>query len=129
MISLRAMTQTGGPVEVKGVETRWVQYKSDNTENDLWGISFTNMNSIPVSIESEVWVRDYTYEQAGTMRVVNEPEHIINTKSFVLKPNEEYLWKLNFTYYGQQGASNNERKSVYGGFIYYYVRFKAFKIL
>ena len=87
--------------EVRGVETKLVKYHGSEYNykygkysssypgtSDLWfGYSFRNMNSIPVSVDIELYAdvkQDYTYEYV---------EKLLTTKTIVLEPGEEYIFK------------------------------------
>jgi len=74
--------------EVRGVETKVVEYSSTPYEvfcgksgiewhTEWFGYSFSNMNSIPVSVEAELYIDDV----------------LEDTKSFVLNSKETYIWK------------------------------------
>lgn len=73
--------------KVRGIETKLVLYGQYedyyHVKNDLYGIEFTNRNSIPVSVTLELWKRNYEGE-----------DKISISKDIVLKLNESYLWKI-----------------------------------
>lgn len=117
--------------EVRGVETKIAKYEGSRYSNEgggnLWfGYQFTNLNSIPVSVDAELY-RD------------NE---LISTKSFVLKSKEIYIWKFEhnsdfqvYYYYttdiSRPSYTTRVEKSNPGSqykTIKYYVRYKAYKL-
>ena len=109
-----AQTSTQGFVEVKNVETRWESYKDGS--NDLYGVTFTNKNGFPVTIEAELWINISSSNFAP-----NQTNRIANTKSFVLQKDEEYTWKVGLTrYIGYEGGAS-------GGYDKYFIKFKAYK--
>ena len=75
--------------EVRGVETKVVEYigsayyvRNNNSgsgecHTEWFGYSFYNMNSIPVSVDAELYIDD----------------KLVDTKSFVLAAKEAYIWK------------------------------------
>lgn len=79
--------------EVRGVETKLVKY--EGSEYYVWdgkysnlrfGYQFLNLNSIPVSVDAELYVTDeYTKEQ-----------NLRDTKTFVIEPKETYIWKFEY---------------------------------
>lgn len=86
--------------EVRGVETKLVKYHGSEYDyesysgsyagtSDLWfGYSFRNMNSIPVSVDIELYADvkpDYFADQYV--------EKLLTTKTIVLEPGEEYIFK------------------------------------
>lgn len=124
--------------EVKGVETKLVIYDGSKYEvcvdfyydryksSTKWfGYSFYNMNSIPVSVEAELYKKG----------------RLVTTKTFNLKSNETYIWK----HEGYGEFKVNECKECFGekwtnekigpGEGYYssqggyYVKYKAYRIL
>ena len=85
--------------EVRGVETKLVkyhgseyhyrEYRTSAGTSDLWfGYSFRNMNSIPVSVDIELYADEQPY---GNDQYV---EKLQTTKTIVLEPGEEYIFKL-----------------------------------
>ena len=114
-VSLISYAQTTAPgfIEVKKVETRWEKYKNEDNK-DMYGVSFKNLNTFPVTVEVEVW-RHYSFNNNSSTA-----NQLTNTKSFVLKENEEYLWKLEIGFY----------RAYMGGYVdssIYRVQFKAYK--
>jgi hypothetical protein len=132
--------------EVKGVETKLVVY--DGSEYEVangssrsgglqyrssikwFGYSFYNMNSIPVSVEAELYkTHDYT------------GQFLVTTKTFNLKPGETYIWKhenakafrVNYkddSSYCCWTESKKEPNDYYSdGRVTYYIKYKAYKIL
>lgn len=118
--------------EVKGVETKLVIY--DGQEYEYWGdnaryasystewfgFSFYNMNSIPVSVEAELYY-------AGKL---------VDTKTFSLASKETYIWKQksnnSFRVYDSVGKKEVPDDYARNGDEYgytYYVKYKAYKIL
>ena len=124
--------------EVKGVETKLVIY--DGQEYEYWknnayashstewfGFSFYNMNSIPVSVEAELY-------HAGKL---------VDTKTFSLASKETYIWKQkhnsDFQVYSDYDdvfgfKGKKEVPAYYDRYGYidgstYYVKYKAYKIL
>jgi len=112
--------------EVHGVETRmvctsdcnpngswdgWGKYTYSSYEHMPWfSYEFTNMNSIPVSVEVELYNKKI-YN--------NKTEYIlIATKSFVLESRESYIFKTH-----EEGIDWYERHDEY------YVKYKAYKLL
>ena len=89
--------------EVRGVETKLVKYhgseynyydkysgyNSSRGTSDLWfGFSFRNMNSIPVSVDIELYA-DVKQNYSANQYV----EKLQTTKTIVLEPGEEYIFK------------------------------------
>ncbi len=126
-------------LEVRGVETKVVIY--DGPEYSGWkypgtgpeqystkwfGYSFYNMNSIPVSVDAELYCVEYGREK------------LVSTKAFNLKSKETYVWKMenkrdfmvNYDTAGSHGDWSDEGRSTPGlqGRTYY-VKYKAYKIL
>ncbi len=121
--------------EVKGVETKLViydgpEYKVDNGTNrygySMWktstkrfGYSFYNMNSIPVSVEAELYKKG----------------KLVSTKTFNLKSNETYIWKheANSDFYLNHDESDSGWKwtdtKEEPGYGSYYVKYKAYRLL
>ena len=119
--------------EVHGVETKLTKYSGpEYGSKNLWfGYSFTNMNSIPVSIDAEL------YEITRT----REDGKIVSTKSFTLKSGETYIWKfennsdftvydVHYNYNGRKYYSEKKEpkytNNVYSG---YFIKYKAYKLL
>lgn len=115
--------------EVRGVETKIAKYEgprySANGDCYLWfGYQFTNLNSIPVSVDVELY-RD---------------DELISTKSFVLKSKEIYIWKFEhsshfqvyYSYIPDFRYSREKRVETSNpgdrDRIKYYVRYKAYKL-
>lgn len=90
--------------EVRGVETKLVKYHGSEYDyyfskfgddrrgtSDLWfGYSFRNMNSIPVSVDIELYADVKQEIRYGTYEYV---EKLLTTKTIVLEPGEEYIFK------------------------------------
>lgn len=126
-------------LEVKGVETKLVIYDGSEYEayafsgsyksSTKWfGYSFYNMNSIPVSVEAELYK---THDDKG--------QWLVATKTFNLKPGETYIWKhentsafkVNYKDGYHSWTESKEGPYYYydGRAVTYYVRYKAYKIL
>ena len=132
--------------EVKGVETKLVVYDgseynvkngSSRNGNSLYkystkwfGYSFYNMNSIPVSVEAELY------------KTHDDKHFLVTTKTFNLKPGETYIWKhenmaafqVNYDDYiyghNDYWTESKEEPNYYdSGRVTYYIRYKAYKIL
>ena len=131
--------------EVKGVETKLVVYDGSEYEvrngssrsgglnyrsSTKWfGYSFYNMNSIPVSVEAELYK---THDYKGQL--------LVTTKTFNLKPGETYIWKhenmfafkVNFQYCPTCNShwtnGNTEPRSSDYSSNSYYVEYTAYKI-
>lgn len=110
--------------EVRGVETRLKVYNGSQYGyygHYLWyGYAFTNMNSIPVSVDAELY-RDTSYGN-----------RLVETKTFVLESQETYIWKFEYNDDFQciEGANNKQdfpgaRNNSYTK---YYVKYKAYKL-
>ncbi|MGM9774184.1 MAG: hypothetical protein ACI3Y2_03145 [Candidatus Egerieousia sp.] len=125
--------------EVHGVETKITKYSGPEYEtnktksySNLWfGFSFTNMNSIPVSVDAELY---------SAIREHSSVEYrLITTKSFTLKSGETYIWKFEnnghfkVNYHGRiyhdVYTRDEPGDSDYGYSISYYVKYKAYKLL
>ena len=118
LVSFTLVAQSGVLVEVRGVETRWASYDSiEPAKKSVWGFAFTNMNKFSISIDAEL-MRNPTDEER---RYGIKDDVLVNTKSFVLDPGEEYIWQLEFNHYNIQTGAY-----MYGG-TYFNVRFKAFR--
>lgn len=116
--------------EVHGVEiTRKIikEVPHNNGYADLYfGYEITNMNSIPVSIEIELY--------HSTCRVdsyTNSKEEVVETKNITLQSKESYLWEPTFKI---RGYRRGEIQYSYGTDCRHwaencYVRYKAYKIL
>ena len=104
-------------IEVKSVET---QKLNTNTEK---GFEFNNLNNYTVTVEAELRVPAYAAISGGgsvRMSVSGVSYFTIDTKSFVLKENEKYVWK---TLLRAKTHSNLNHEADT------YVVFKAFKCL
>lgn len=130
--------------EVKGVETKLVIYdgpeyraaydKNRYTGNERhqsstkwFGYSFYNMNSIPVSVEAELYSH-------------YEGHSLVTTKTFNLKPGETYIWKHenrrdDFKVNARETPTttwwtdSKKEPNSGNGRVTYYVKYKAYKIL
>jgi hypothetical protein len=123
--------------EVHGVESKmvctyncnpdgsWEQWKLGREDMNPWfGYQFTNLNSIPVSVEVEL------YKKQKIRVSSNSSEHkdefiLVATKSFVLKSNESYVFKTE-----ERGIDCYQCINAYSwiGHDYYYVKYKAYKL-
>ena len=90
----------------------------------LFSYEFTNMNSIPVSVEVEL----YHYEYIKEVRYTKIYDYVLKgTKSFVLQSGESYVWKNG----NERGiARHNPPLSTWhdDGHKDYYVVYKAYKL-
>ena len=105
--------------EVRGVQTRVVEYQSDKKEKDVGynrhGFEFKNENNYPVWVEVELCTNGFNYS-CGT-----ENEGTYDTKSFTLNAGESYIWKVGDKYIW---FCFNSYKDYYDK---YYVKYKAYK--
>ena len=105
--------------KVRGIETKLVQYDYDNNRRGIYGIQFTNYNSISVSITMELWLKgkySNLYERYAE-------DKVYLSKDIVLKPNESYLWKI--------GKYKNDDGELWEGDYYpsyYYYKYEAYKL-
>ena len=97
--------------EVRGIEIRYVK---DEESDKLYNVECTKFNSIPVSVSLELWQRDYS----GTTNALSQ------TKDFVLKPNESYVWKVR----REKSGSELYEPNCYSHCLRYYVKYKAYKM-
>lgn len=114
--------------EVRGVETKISKYEGPRYrvtgDHYLWfGYQFTNMNSIPVSVDVELYRSWYSS---------NYEDKLITTKTFVIEPKETYIWKFehndDFQVYCYDSGYDREKETI-GEYNYtYYVRYKAYKL-
>ena len=102
--------------EVRGIEIRYVKDEeiAKYEYDQLYNIECTNFNSIPVSVSLELWQRNYS----GTTNALSQ------TKDFVLKPNESYVWKVRRTKSGSELYEPNCSSQC----LRYYVKYKAYKM-
>ena len=126
--------------EVRGVESKLVVYDGPeyeeitdtrrgspvySTYTEWIGYSFLNMNSIPVSVDVELYERE---EKAGTTT-------LISTKSFVLQANESYIWKHenNISFRARDGERIKAEPYYNPSYSYsrykYFIKYKAYKLL
>ena len=106
--------------EVRGVETKLAKY--DGPRYSLWfGFQFTNLNSIPVSVDAELYYHfiDVNYDRVDRLEAI---------KTFVLEPKETYIWKFENNDDFQVGKSETLTWSSARGPYGYYVRYKAYKL-
>ncbi|MBQ4499935.1 MAG: hypothetical protein IJO90_04180 [Alistipes sp.] len=108
VVMLGFTTQLYAQNEVRGVETKVAKYQGsyysvgDTESNEWFGYSFTNMNSIPVSVDAELYVGSGSLEE---------------TKSFILQPQESYIWKF------EKNTDFQVTDAYYSGYrTYYYER-------
>ena len=111
--------------EVRGVETKRVKYSGSQYEypdkynvhrtlssSEYYGWEFHNANSIPVSVDIELWLKN-----GGLQK----------TKSVVLEPSEKYIFK--FEEYEASHCHQGDVWQYYDENIeHYYVTYKAFKL-
>ena len=109
--------------EVHGVESKmvcthdcnpngsWDNWSYGETKWPWFAYEFTNLNSIPVSVEVELYHKEKTgYEKYEFV--------VISTKSFVLKSGESYVFKT-----GEKGINEYFHNREY------YIKYKAYKLL
>ena len=134
-------TANGKAQEVHGVESRmvctydcnpdgswenWGRYTSGiGYEHQPWfSYEFTNMNSISVSVEVEL----YHYECVKAFGVCDKYDYVLKgTKSFVLGCKESYIWKN-----GKEKGIDYHNRDIYettDRHKDYYVIYKAYKLL
>lgn len=118
--------------EVRGIETRRVTYEGPRYEdpgqglhsswyNTYYGFEFHNLNSIRVSVDIELYVRN-KYDNY-------EPDKLIDTKSIVLKPNETYVYKRESDFSFMKGGNPDGYSiSMHHDIRDYYVKYKAYKV-
>lgn len=125
VVMLGFTTQLYAQNEVRGVETKVAKYKGsyydvgESRPNEWFGYSFTNMNSIPVSVDAELY----------------ESGSLTDTKSFTLQPQESYIWKFenNSDFKVKYSTSSmysyrdtyHERSQPSGS---YFIKYKAYKL-
>ena len=134
VVMLGFTTQLYAQNEVRGVETKVAKYQGsyysvgDTESNEWFGYSFTNMNSIPVSVDAEL------YEQ----RSVYQPTRLTETKSFTLQPQESYIWKFEQTnsdfkvksaeFSGNRTYYYESKEPGYRSGTKYIIKYKAYKL-
>lgn len=99
-------------VEVRGVETAVVK------DNGKWAYKFSNPYPFSVIIDAELY---FNYMSSNESTKVL----IFNTKSFILKPYEEYIWHQ--PNIGDFDA--NYTHPCIGSHSTYYVKFKSYKLI
>ena len=122
--------------QVHGVETKLTTYFGpaytvQRVDYFEWfGYSFTNMNSIPVSVEAELYENLPGRNDCDETRV-----ELVTTKSFVLQPKETYIWKFEnkeaFKKMHWRKTYDEPSNDRYGnGYreTSFYVKFKAYKL-
>lgn len=110
--------------EVRGVETKLAKYDGPRYTdgNYLWfGFQFTNLNSIPVSVDAEL----YYYSRQDDY---NRVDCLETTKTFVLESKETYIWKFEHNTSFRVYIGDNEQETLEGHRRGYYVRYKAYKL-
>lgn len=113
--------------EVHGVETKMVCTYDCNPNGkwDKWddgrkykypwfAYEFTNLNSIPVSVEVELYSNTTSFNKD----IITDDFKVIATKSFVLKSGESYVFKTD-----EKGITEYRYQESY------YVKYKAYKLL
>lgn len=120
-----ATTQIYAQNEVRGVETKLVKYYSIEKKTDYLGYEFYNMNSIPVSIDVELWMKKYD----------DDEYKVVETKTFVLDSKERYIWKhenlydFSVNYEGWVGTAERKKPGQdRSKDTDYYVKYKAYKL-
>lgn len=105
-----ASTECFAQQEVRGISTKRITY-NDNAK-ELYGWELTNHNSIPVSVDIELW------HHVGYNRNSNNDYQTIRltTESIVLNSNETYIFK-----YTDFLTPKVDVK-------YYYITYKAHKL-
>lgn len=89
----------------------WTSY--GETKHPYFSYEFTNLNSIAVSVEAELYFK------------MSSGDFVLqSTKSFVLRSQESYIWK----------GGNEKGIDMYWGpdvhdYKHYYVKYKAYKLL
>lgn len=117
-------TNTFAQEKVRGIETKLVKYdtyKYNDYTEDVYGIMFTNRNSIPVSVTMELWEGQSRKSWTNSFESNNQ---LVSSKDIVLDPNESYLWKVNAGKYGESSLRN------LGEYTYhtYYYKYEAYKL-
>lgn len=116
MIMCLFATNAFAQEKVRGIETKLVMYDEkdvDSSWDDIYGVEFTNRNSIPVSVDVELWHRRY-----------NKEDQLSLSKSFVLEPNESYLWKI----WKCKGSDGSIYECNCYSECYYYYKYEAYKL-
>lgn len=124
--------------EVHGVESKmvctyecnpngsWDNWKYGGEDKHPWfAYEFTNLNSIPVSVEVELYHKEIVKRGQDPFSHLYDYK-VIATKSFVLKSGESYIFKNGE--YGIGRYSYND----YSGYVSYqdyYIKYKAYKLL
>lgn len=120
MIMCLFATNAFAQEKVRGIETRLVAYDKDGDKEDIYGIEFTNRNSISVSITMELWEKG----SWNRWRDVYDDDRLSQGKDIVLEPGESYLWKIekkrssDGSLYEERGSFNH----------YYYYKYEAYKL-
>lgn len=114
--------------EVRGIETRRVIYDgpvytvnyvlSAASSCKYYGWEFYNANSIPVSVDIELW------SQATSVGADNQ---IVKTQSIILKPGEKYIFKRE-EHISTKVDRGELRDSKDYPISQYYVKYKAYKL-
>lgn len=108
--------------EVRGVQTRVVEYQSDQYYQRLGyerhGFEFKNENSYPVWVEAELCTNGFSYTYGGVQRDAGT----YDTKSFTLNAGESYIWKV-----GDKLLRCEVGYNYYDYYDNYYVKYKAYK--
>lgn len=137
---LSVNAQAYKPIKILGVEynthssSEGISVDSIRLQNDgsyLIELYNTNMNSIPVSVDAELY---------SAIREHSSVEYrLITIKSFTLKSGETYIWKFEnnghfkVNYHGRiyhdVYTRDEPGDSDYGYSISYYVKYKAYKLL
>ena len=126
--------------EVRGVETKLAKYEgseyyaANGKYSNLWfGYQFLNLNSIPVSVDAELYVTNE----------LTEEQNLRDTKTFVIEPKETYIWKFEYNndfrvygYYSDPFGSEYMHTRAYPGYKVdpydhdrtYMIKYKAYKL-
>ncbi len=100
--------------EVRGVQTRMVEYQSDDYRNRTrHGFEFKNENNFSVWVEVELWMCPVTIN-VGSRDEKEMRESIIDTKNFTLNVEDTYIWKCS------DKMDQYEKEN-------FYVKYKAYK--
>jgi len=106
--------------EVRGVQTRMVEYQSDEYRNSIkytrHGFEFKNENNFSVWVEAELWMCPYTIND-GRRDEKEMRESIIDTKNFTLYTGDSYVWKCSDKMYDNDQSKKEQ----------FYVKYKAYK--
>ena len=130
--------------EIRGVEIKIVTYEGKDRDGNVchWAaFEFVNKNSIPVSVDAELFrskpvgddyvqYYDYssTYPQQDNSHIY---PRLISAQSFILKPDESYLWKHETERYYSRGPfiyAFQSGQDYWSEAQNYFVKYKAYKL-